>query len=395
MRQLFFSSIYSLQFVNVGSRFMHAITRKDFFKVTSTLKIGKTWVNHRLQYFIKNNRELKTALKENRAIFGSLDVWLLKKLKSVSDYDHVSDISSSSATGFYDAFKKDYSTPMLAYFNIKRSMLPKVVDNDYDFGFTSEKIFGIPVKIASVITDQSASMIANGCFTIGGSKITLGTASFLQINVGGKCQGSAYGAHPLVAWSIKNIQKPKAATVFKLEFFHESSVDAIKFAEMLGMCSDVRDLSSIAYSVDNSDGVFYIHGIHAFVGIKQTTTKAHLTRAILENIVLTIGHYYHSMRKESFYNPKKIRIDGGIAQNDFICQQIANITGVEIERSQNCSELTTIGCAILSSRNCGLLNNLEESESFYKSERIFTPEPECHEKLIKQYQKYLKIIKKF
>lgn len=374
---------------------MYTITRQEFFKITGTLKVGRTWLNQRLQYFIKNNEQLRKAVKENRAAYGALDTWLLNRLKNDGKFLHVSDITSSAATGIFDAFQQDFSILMLAYFNIKRSMLPKLVSNDYDFGYTSDEVFGMPLKIATLITDQSASMIANGCFKVGSSKITLGTGSFLQINVGRKCLGTSSGAHPLIAWCIKNSYQLKATSVFKLEFFHETSVDSIKFAKTIGLCSNVDELSEIAYSVDHADGVFFIPGIRAFVGIKQTTKKSHLTRALLENIVFTIGHFYHSIKDEPFYNPKKIRIDGGIAQNDFICQQIANLTGIEIERSHNCGELTSIGCAMLSARNCGLLRSLEDAESFYKSERTFVPEKSSYEKLYKNYQRYVKIMKKF
>lgn len=309
--------------------------------------------------------------------------------------EHISDISSTSATGIYDTFRLDFSSAMLKYFNINRSILPKVVSNFHDFGETNEKILGVPIKIGVVITDQSASLIANCCFKQGSSKITLGTGSFLQVNVGSKCIGSKYGANPLIAWSIRD-HRQKPSTVFKLEFFHESSSDAIRFMLTAGMCSDVRQLSSMAYSVDNSDGVYFLPAVFGFTGIKHSTTDHHLVRAVLENIIYTIGHYYFSMRKESVsYRPGKIRIDGGIAQNDFICQQIANLTAVEIERSKNCSELTSIGCAILAAYKSGVLNSLEEAEKFYKSEKIFIPDAECREALLKNYQKYLNIKEKY
>lgn len=270
-----------------------------------------------------------------------------------------------------------------------------MVSNFHDFGFTHERIFGIPIKIDTIITDQSASMIANCCFKHDSSKITLGTGSFLQVNVGSKCRGSSYGANPLVAWSIKNKQQ-KPSTIFKLEFFHESSSDAIRFMLKVGLCTNVRDLSNIACSVDDSHGAFFLPTVFGFIGIKHTTTDQHLVRAVLENIVYTIGFYYFSMRKESStYRPDKIRIDGGIAQNDFICQQIANLTAVCIERSENCSELTSIGCAILCAYKSGILGSLEEAEKFYKPEKIFTPDVNKGEMLLLNYQKYLKIKEKF
>lgn len=115
---------------------------------------------------------------------------------------------------------------------------------------------------------------------------------------------------------------------------------------------------------------------------------------MLENIIFTICHYYFMQRNDPNYKPRKIRIDGGIAQNDFVCQQISNLTGVSIERSKDCSELTSIGCAILSAYKYGFIKSLEEAEQHYRSEKIFVPEPATRPKLLKEYQKYLKVVRK-
>lgn len=331
------------------------------------------------------NEKLKKAVNSNRAMYGCLDTWLLMKLKKDHLNGHVSDMSSSSSTGMYDSFKSDYSSAMLSYFNIKKKMLPKVVSNVHDFGSTHEDIFGVPVRIDAIITDQSASLIANGCFQPYSAKITLGTGSFLQINVGEKCQGST-DANPLVAWNIKN------KTVFKLEFMHQTSAEAIMFIQTVGLCSDVLQMSAIASSVDHSDDVFYIPKFHGFTGIKQSTTRSHLLRAVLENIIYTICHFHFLMMKDSKYRPLKVRIDGGISLCDFVCQQIANLSGVQIERSDCSSDLTSLGCAYLCAYKCGILESLEEAEKFYRSERIFSPDVTSREKLLIEYRKYLKFL---
>lgn len=292
----------------------------------------------------------------------------------------------------YDVFKLDFSTPLLAYFSIKKSVLPKVVSNFHDFGFTHKDILGEMIRIDVLVSDQSASLIGNCCFKPLSSKITLGTGSFLQLNVGHKCKGSKVGANPLVAWSFANEAK-KRSTIFKLELFHESSSDAIKFMQVAGLCSDISQLSDIAQSVDDSGGVFFIPEFYGFKGIKQSTTSYHLVRAVLENIIFTVSHFFFLMKsEETKYRPNTIRIDGGIAKNNFICQSIASLTGVSIERSKDCSEVTSIGCAFLAAFKIGMLESLDEAENYFKSERVFVPDPETYEILMKNYRKYLKIV---
>lgn len=366
----------------------------EFFGVTSKLKVGDGWLNQRLKYFLINNEELKLAVKENRAAYGALETWLLCRLRKNFKGSHITDVSSCAASGIFDGFRMEWSGAMCKFFGIKKSILPKVAPNCYDFGSTHPDVLGIPVPIEVLVTDQSASMIANACFAKWSAKITLGTGSFLQVNIGNKYRGSKHGANPLIAWNVKSLAQ-KNSTIFKLEHYHPSSADSIKFAKTVGLCSDVSELSDIAMSVVSTGGVFFVPKLCGFHGIKQTTTKAHLARAVLEYIALSIAHYYFLLRDEQEFKPETIRIDGGIAQNNFICQQISNLTNVKVERAENCAELTSVGCALLQAYKCGDLKQLEDAEKFYKSDRIFTPEDYCRMQLVDHYKSFVEVMEKY
>lgn len=106
-------------------------------------------------------------MRSGRAIFGTVDTWILHKLKNVNGaekFEAISDITNASATGLYDPFNLEYIPAILKYFKIKKSMLPAVVDNSYDFGYTHKSMLGVPVKIATVIADQVGALIGNACF---------------------------------------------------------------------------------------------------------------------------------------------------------------------------------------------------------------------------------------
>lgn len=106
-------------------------------------------------------------MRSGRAIFGTVDTWILHKLKNVNGaekFEAISDITNASATGLYDPFNLEYIPAILKYFKIKKSMLPAVVDNSYDFGYTHKSMLGAPIKIATVIADQVGALIGNACF---------------------------------------------------------------------------------------------------------------------------------------------------------------------------------------------------------------------------------------
>ena len=255
----------------------------------------------RLSHILKNNPKLKEAMKEGRVALCTVDTWLLNKLKkfnSLSKLECISEVTSASATGLYDAFDLDYITLNLKVFGIERDALSMVVNNSHDFGFTHASVVGAPIRIAAIIADQAASLIGNACFNKMDAKITLGTGTFLNVNTGDKCRGSRNGAHPMIAWSIrlrgKESEKTDSTVYYTERQFNDSST-LIRFAKTVGLCSNVKELSDMAFSVTDSNGVTFIPKFYStagFIGYKQSTTKCHLVRAVLESVVFIVVQFY-------------------------------------------------------------------------------------------------------
>ncbi|CRL00243.1 CLUMA_CG013516, isoform A [Clunio marinus] len=394
-----FNKSLLLKVIHVGSDFLHFFTRSNKFKQTKNLKLENNFVAPRLSKIIENNRKLKDAMRNGRAVFATVDTWLMHRLRYVNGlekYEPVTEITNASATSLFDPFSMTYIQAFLKYFKIKRSVLPAIVDNSHDFGYTHKSIFGIPIKIATIIADQSASLIGNGCFRNMDAKITLGTGAFLHINTGNKCVGSANGAYPLVAWDLTK-KKMKPSVIYFTERSFKESNDVIKIATTIGLCSDVKELSEMAFSVKNSNGVFFIpkfNSMTGFYGYKNSSKKEHLVRAILETIVFHVGIFFFRTEEETSYHFEKIRIDGGISENDFICQHIADLINVPIERSQVAKELTSYGVAYLSAYlNNVILDELENSSKLYKVDKIFIPNKDNRKELFMRYKKYEELYK--
>lgn len=229
-------------------------------------------------------------------------------------------------------------------------------------------------------------------------QITLGTGAFLNINTGNKCKGSANGAKPLVAWDLTKKRKKKSLVYYTQRGFSDSAT-LIRFAKTVGLCSEVKKLSDMAFSVKSCDGTFFIpkfSTMAGFVGYKQSTTKEHLVRAVLEAIVFKVASFYFLTKEETSYHFDKIKIDGGISENDFICQNIADLINIKIERATNASEATSYGVAYLSSYFCGaVLDEIEHAAKFYSVGRVFIPNEENRKELFMRYKKFEGICKKF
>lgn len=77
----------------------------------------------RLAWMIQNNKKLQAAIEQKNALFGTLDSWLLYRLRQgdALDYkpEHISDVTNVSATGFYDPFTLQWAKWALNLFSIK------------------------------------------------------------------------------------------------------------------------------------------------------------------------------------------------------------------------------------------------------------------------------------
>lgn len=145
------NSSISLKIMRATCNAFYLVTRNPRFLAGSVLKLMNTQVTMRLMWMIQNNLQLQEAMSNKTALFGTLESWMLYRLRQGLDrtkqVEHISDITNSTATGFFDPFTLEWASWALNLFSIKEEMLPKVVPNNYDFGETDKSLFGVPIKI--------------------------------------------------------------------------------------------------------------------------------------------------------------------------------------------------------------------------------------------------------
>ncbi|KAJ4449775.1 hypothetical protein ANN_01179 [Periplaneta americana] len=94
-----------------------------------------------------------------------------------------------------------------------------------------------------------------------------------------------------------------------------------------------------------------------FIGIKPTTSRQHMMRAILESIAFRVVQLFHSLQKEVKSHYTSIRVDGGVSRNDFVTQTLADLTGLKVERPTS-SEMSVLGAAFLAGLHAGNTINI-------------------------------------
>jgi len=68
-----------------------------------------------------------------------------------------------------------------------------------------------------------------------------------------------------------------------------------------------------------------------------------------------------------------VKIDGGVSQNNFVSQFIADISGKEIQRVAMPSHVTALGCAYFAGLGAGIWKSKQEIKSLQKFDRTFSP----------------------
>ncbi|KAK0177978.1 hypothetical protein PV328_001971 [Microctonus aethiopoides] len=369
------NSSLTMKSLRAGSHFLYMLTRNKRYLAGSVLKLMNTQTTLRLAWALNHVPGLKEAAQNGKAVFGGVDSWLLYKLTG----KHISDVSCASATGLYDPFTMCWGSWLMNLFKIPPSMFPEVVDTAGKFGNTPVDIFGVPVPITCCMADQAASLFGSGCFQVGDVKVTMGTGTFLDVNTGTQPHASATGLYPLVAWKIGD------ELVYMVEGSSNDNGTLVEWTKSLGIIKDPSEMSSLALSVDDSDGIYCVpafSGLQApindqsaatgFLGLKPTSGRAHIVRAILESLVFRIVLLYDTLCAETRKSYSSIRVDGGVSLNDFMLQLLADMTGLVVERPAN-AEMAILGVSFLSGLQCGIWHDREELRKLKCSGSLFEP----------------------
>ncbi|XP_044746405.1 putative glycerol kinase 5 isoform X2 [Coccinella septempunctata] len=377
-----------LKTIRLASRLLYLVTRNGRYQAGSKLKMACSHASSRLLWVLENIPNIKEEIEKDNVMFGTLDTWLIYKLTKNKTF--VTDISNASATGFFDPFTLGWGSWAINILKIPRNILPPIVDNDYNFGTTD--VFGSPIEISTVLADQSAAMLGSYCFNKNDLKVTIGTGAFINENTGEGINCHLDGMYPLVGWKFKG----------KLTYINEAPCSdggsLIEWLKVAGYIEGISDLKKIIDEAVITDDLFFVPAFSGlgppindakaatgFIGIQPTTTRNKMVVAILESIVFRVALAFQSLKTSSNYDFKKICIDGGVSKNDFICQQIANATGLEVEKAEF-EEIAALGILFACGLCQGLWSDMTKLKRSKIVEKVYKADfnsARCEEKMIK------------
>ena len=310
---------------------------------------------------------LKNVEGAKDAAAGTVDSWLIARLSE--GRAHVTDASNASRTLLFDIDRGEWSEEMAELFGVSLANMPEVVDSSGP----------IAANVTGVAGDQQAALFGQACTAEGMAKNTYGTGSFVLVQTGAHPVRSSTGMLTTVAWRRAG----------KLSYALEGAIFVTGAAlqwlrDGLGIIGAASEAGPLASSVPDTGGVFLVPafvGLGAphwdpyargtIVGLTRGTGRAHLVRAAVEAMAYQTREVVEAMEMDMGERLTELRVDGGAAVMDVLCQLQADLLGIPVRRPRH-TETTALGAAFLAGLGSGLWKD-NDLAALWKLDREFEP----------------------
>lgn len=334
----------------------------------------------KINWILDNVEGVRQRAEKGELVFGTIDSFLIWRL--TGGHVHATDATNASRTLLFNIHQQCWDSELLEMLSIPSSMLPDVRDCAADYGRTIPELFGAEIPIAGVAGDQQAALIGQACFESGMIKSTYGTGCFMILNTGDQALKSNNRLLTTVAYRLAG------KTTYALEgsiFVAGAAVQWLR--DGLGIIKSAGDTQAMAESLDSNTGVYLVPAFTglgaphwdpdargAIFGITRDTGPAELVRATLESVCYQTFDLLEAKRRDGM-QPTRLRVDGGMVQNDWLCSFLADVLDIIVERPVE-TETTALGAAYLAGLQIGLFESTEEIAQKWQADREFSPQME-------------------
>ena len=330
----------------------------------------------KMRWILENVPDARKQADRGNLCFGTVDSWLIWKL--TGGRVHATEISSASRTLVFNINTCAWDDEILSRFGIPRETLPEVKPSSGVIAMVNPELFGGEAPIAGVAGDQQAALFGQACFEAGMAKNTYGTGCFMISNTGSEMVFSQHGLLTTIAWQIGDeVTYALEGSVFIAGALVQWLRDGLEFFK------DASETQAMAESVSDSGGVFVVPafvGLGAphwdpyargtIVGLTRDTNRNHIVRASLEAIAYQSAEVLRSIANDTGVELKELRIDGGAAANDFLCQFQADLLGMKVTRPR-ILDTTAMGAAFLAGLAVSVWKHQAQIRKLWQEEKTF------------------------
>ena len=333
----------------------------------------------KIRWALDNWPAVAAAEREGNLLVGTVESWLIWKLSAGAR--HITDATNASRTLLMRLATCEWDADLLALFGVPAAILPVITDCAGRLATTA--LFGSKTPITGSAGDQQAAAIGQACLAPGQLKATYGTGCFLLAHVGGVPPVSTHRLLSTVAWRLDGVP------VYALEGAIFTAGAAVQWLrDGLGVIASSSETEALAQSVADSGGVVFVPALAGMgaphwqpdargtlTGLSGGTTRAHIVRATLEAMGQQTADLVDALAADGV-RAARLRVDGGMVANDWLCQDLADSLGVTVERPR-VIETTALGAAMLAGVGAGLFADLQAASAMSAADRSFVPAMEA------------------
>ena len=336
-------------------------------------------------------REHDPRLLRRTPRFGSVKDFLWYKLTGAFEVDY----SIASATGLFNAKKKQWSKKAMTYAGVRPEQLATPVPT------TSIRPFNpSPDAAGTGLTAAVSIMIgaSDGCLAnLGAGAIKPATATL------------TIGTSGAIRQTVREPLRDKKGRLFCyiLDDDHyavggptNNGGNVLEWVSEKLTKLDTKDLLTEAETVPaGCDGLLfmpYLQGERAplwnaavrgaYLHVDWMHTQAHFARAALEGVLFNLLSI-NQLLVEHTGPARVIHANGGFAQSTFWVQMLADMAGIPVRLNAS-NESGSMGAILLTMKAAGLVASLDEAAERVKFGDTFQPDPKRHRIYIETFKKW-------
>jgi glycerol kinase len=297
----------------------------------------------KFRWCLDNVAAVQAAQSAGRLAWGPLASLLLFRL--VREHPLAVDPANASRTLLWNLSSRDWDDRLLALFGLPREPLPQCRPSAWRFGTLCYPGGEVPLEI--VTGDQSAALFAFGEPQLDTAYVNVGTGAFVQRLF--RKQPERVGRY-LASMVLEHEQE----LTYALEGTVNGAASALRWFEHEYDLADV-EAALPQWLARAGTPPLFLNGVSGlgspfwiadfaprFIGNGERWQQA---VAIVESIVFLLQLNIDGMGEHAT-PPREIRISGGLAGLDGLCQRLADVSGVRVYRPAAC-EATARGTAFL------------------------------------------------
>jgi glycerol kinase len=292
------------------------------------LRLSPHYGAGKLHWLLVNAAAVKAAAESNELLCGPLASYLLYHL--LDGHPGLVDDANASRTLLWNLQKRDWDSYLHGLFGVPRDALPACRPICSDYGKTA--IGNIPLR--AVNGDQTAALYAQGHPPVNTVIVNIGTGAFVLLPVddpatrpAGLLAGISHSTAQAARYYVEGtVNGAGAALQWASERF---AVDEL-VQRLPGWLTHVEEPPLFINTVGGLGAPWWQSGPEPYFST-PTPAAAEAMVAVVESILFLL-QVNIALLRQHYPAIEAIRVSGGLANLDGLCQKLANLSRLEVRR---------------------------------------------------------------